>query len=217
MIELELSFNIPPGHLGWPLIGNMLAFIKDFKSGHPDSFINNLISRYGRTGMYKSHLFGSPSIIVCDADMCRKVLTDDETFKIGYPKSTLEMIKCKFFWSSSREEQKRFKRLLSVLSSYYGPKYIRNVPNSHGGHPSSLKFSWASSYNQHIVTKIENSFTEMYSAMFSMPINFPGFAFHKGLLAREKLAKLIQPIVEERRLMKKKRVIKKIYLIFFWS
>jgi cytochrome P450 len=38
------------------------------------------------------------------------------------------------------------------------------------------------SYNQHIVTKIENSFTEMYSAMFSMPINFPGFAFHKGLL-----------------------------------
>jgi hypothetical protein len=46
MIELELSFNIPPGHLGWPLIGNMLAFIKDFKSGHPDSFINNLISRF---------------------------------------------------------------------------------------------------------------------------------------------------------------------------
>jgi ent-kaurenoic acid hydroxylase len=48
--------------------------------------------------------------------MCRKVLTDDETFKIGYPKSTLEVIKCKFFWSSSREEQKRFKRLLSVLT-----------------------------------------------------------------------------------------------------
>jgi hypothetical protein len=39
------QYPLPPGHLGWPLIGNMLAFVKDFKSGHPDSFINNLISR----------------------------------------------------------------------------------------------------------------------------------------------------------------------------
>jgi hypothetical protein len=39
------QYTLPPGHLGWPLIGNMLAFVKDFKSGHPDSFINNLISR----------------------------------------------------------------------------------------------------------------------------------------------------------------------------
>lgn len=38
------------------------------------------------------------------------------------------------------------------------------------------------SYNQHIITKIGNSFTEIYSALFSMPINLPGFAFHKGLL-----------------------------------
>ncbi|WJX16798.1 hypothetical protein P8452_06787 [Trifolium repens] len=216
------QYPLPPGHLGWPLIGNMLAFIKDFKSGHPDSFINNLISRYGRTGMYKSHLFGSPSIIICDADMCRRVLTDDETFKIGYPKSTLEVIKCKFFWSSSREEQKRFKRLLSVLTMGQNTleMYLTRMEDivinyleelSSINHPvdflkqmKNISFSiiieiFMGSYNQHIVTKIETSLTEMYSAMFSMPINFPGFAFHKGLLAREKLAKLIQPIVEERR------------------
>ncbi|WJX10378.1 ent-kaurenoic acid monooxygenase [Trifolium repens] len=105
------QYPLPPGHLGWPFIGNMLAFVKDFKYGHPNSFINNLISRYGRTGIYKSHLFGSPSIIICDADMCRRVLMDDETFKIGYPKSTIEMTRCKSLWSSSREELKRFKQL----------------------------------------------------------------------------------------------------------
>jgi len=39
------QYPLPPGHLGWPLIGNMLTFVKDFSSGHPDSFINNLVSR----------------------------------------------------------------------------------------------------------------------------------------------------------------------------
>ncbi|KAK2399644.1 beta-amyrin 11-oxidase [Trifolium repens] len=220
------QYPLPPGHLGWPLIGNMLAFVKDFKTGHPDSFINNLISRYGRTGIYKSHLFGSPSIIICDADMCRRVLTDDEIFKVGYPKSTLEVIRCKCFWSSSREEQKRFKRLISVLIVGHNTleMYLTRMEDivinsleelSSMSHPvdflkemKNISFNiiieiFMGSYNQHIITKIGNSFTEIYSALFSMPINFPGFAFHKGLLAREKLAKLIKPIVEERRLMKK--------------
>ncbi|XP_045807995.1 beta-amyrin 11-oxidase-like [Trifolium pratense] len=221
------QYPLPPGHLGWPLIGNMIAFVRDFKSGRPDSFINNLISRYGRTGIYKSHLFGSPSIIISDADMCRRVLTNDENFKTGYPKSTLKLIKCtKSYWSSSRENQKRFKRLItSVLMGHNTLEmYLTRMEDivinsleelSSMSHPvdflkemKNISFDiiieiFIGSYNQHIVTKIGNSFTEIYSALWSMPINFPGFAFHKGLLAREKLAKLVQPIVEERRLMKR--------------
>jgi len=37
--------NLPPGDLGWPFLGNMPTFLKAFKSD-PDSFINNLVSRY---------------------------------------------------------------------------------------------------------------------------------------------------------------------------
>ncbi|KAJ1409633.1 Cytochrome P450 superfamily, partial [Sesbania bispinosa] len=37
------------------------------------------------------------------------------------------------------------------------------------------------SYNEHIVTKIGSSFTDLYDGMFSIPINAPGFAFHKAL------------------------------------
>jgi len=37
---------LPPGDMGWPLIGNIIPFIKDFNSGHPDSFINNLHSKF---------------------------------------------------------------------------------------------------------------------------------------------------------------------------
>ncbi|CAI8605412.1 unnamed protein product [Vicia faba] len=218
------QYPLPPGDLGWPFVGNMLAFIKHFKSGHPDLFINNLVSKYGGNGIYKTHLFGTPSIIICDADMCRRVLTDDETFKIGYPKSTIEVVRCKPIWSFSKEEHRRFRRLISSLTMGHNTleTYLSSMEDivinsleeiSRMTHPveflkemKNISFNiiidiFLGSYNQHIITKIGNSFTEMHSALFSLPINLPGFAFRKGIMAREKLVKLVKPIVEERRRM----------------
>jgi hypothetical protein len=45
MILRKKQYPLPPGHLGWPLIGNMLTFFKHFSYGHPNSFINNFISK----------------------------------------------------------------------------------------------------------------------------------------------------------------------------
>ncbi|KAI4313324.1 hypothetical protein L6164_026311 [Bauhinia variegata] len=52
------QYPLPPGDMGWPLVGNLFAFTKAFKSEDPDSFVNNLVSRYGIGGIYKVHLFG---------------------------------------------------------------------------------------------------------------------------------------------------------------
>lgn len=38
--------SLPPGDLGWPLIGNMLSFLVAFKLGRPDSFIANFVTRF---------------------------------------------------------------------------------------------------------------------------------------------------------------------------
>ncbi|KAF5725732.1 Cytochrome P450 [Tripterygium wilfordii] len=38
---------LPPGDMGWPIIGNMFSFLKAFRdSDEPHSFINNLAQRY---------------------------------------------------------------------------------------------------------------------------------------------------------------------------
>lgn len=37
---------LPPGDMGWPLIGNMPTFLKTYISGDPNSFITNLASRF---------------------------------------------------------------------------------------------------------------------------------------------------------------------------
>lgn len=41
----EKQCSLPPGDMGWPLIGNMWSFLIAFKFGRPDSFLSNFITR----------------------------------------------------------------------------------------------------------------------------------------------------------------------------
>lgn len=38
--------RLPAGDMGWPLVGGMWAFLRAFKSGDPDAFINSFHHRY---------------------------------------------------------------------------------------------------------------------------------------------------------------------------
>ncbi|KAK8703794.1 hypothetical protein V6N13_047440 [Hibiscus sabdariffa] len=84
--------SLPPGDMGWPFVGNMISFLRAFRSNDPDSFINNLVHSYGQTGIYKTSLFGNPSIVVCSPELSRKVLTDDELFEPGYLSSLTKLL-----------------------------------------------------------------------------------------------------------------------------
>lgn len=44
-LDHKIRYHLPPGDLGWPLIGNMCSFLTAFKSNNPDSFISNFVHR----------------------------------------------------------------------------------------------------------------------------------------------------------------------------
>ncbi|KAG9139533.1 hypothetical protein Leryth_019255 [Lithospermum erythrorhizon] len=97
---------LPPGDMGWPLIGNMWSFLLAFKSSNPDSFISSFVTRFGQIGLYKSFMFGHPSVIVTTPEACKRALTDDEDFKPGWPSSTLKLIGRKSFIGITYEEHR---------------------------------------------------------------------------------------------------------------
>ncbi|XVF51938.1 hypothetical protein PTKIN_Ptkin04bG0224200 [Pterospermum kingtungense] len=124
--------SLPPGDMGWPFIGNMISFLRAFTSQDPDSFINNLLHRNGETGIYKTSLFFNPSIIVCNPQLCKKVLTDDERFIFGYPLAIMKIFGKNSLLSVTNSEHKRLRRLISApingheaLSMYIG--YIEGI------------------------------------------------------------------------------------------
>lgn len=218
--------NLPPGDLGWPFIGNMWSFLRAFKSSNPDSFISTFITRFGHTGLYKVLMFGSPSIIVTTPEACRKVLTDDESFKPGWPSSTVELIGKKSFIGISYEEHKRLRRLTAAavngpeaLSLYV--KYIEEIVVNGLEQWAGLgelefltklrkltfriiMYIFLSSESEQVMEALEREYTILNYGVRAMAINVPGFAYHKALKARKKLVAIFQSIVDERREMRRK-------------
>ncbi|MED6134602.1 Ent-kaurenoic acid oxidase 1 [Stylosanthes scabra] len=221
----DKQYSLPPGDMGWPFIGNMWSFLRAFKSSDPDSFLSAFVSRFGKTGIYKALMFGNPSVIVTTPETCRRVLTDDEKFQPGWPRSTIELVGKKSFISMPYDEHKRLRRLTSssingmeVLSLYL--KYIEeNVISSLEKWTKmgqieflteirKLTFKiimhiFLSSESEPIMEALEREYTALNYGVRAMKINIPGFAYHKAFKARKNLLSVFQSIVDERRKLRK--------------
>ncbi|GMJ12491.1 ARABIDOPSIS ENT-KAURENOIC ACID HYDROXYLASE 2, ent-kaurenoic acid hydroxylase 2 [Hibiscus trionum] len=213
---------LPPGDMGWPFVGNMCSFLTAFKSQDPDSFIHNLNQRYGGTSIYKTHLFGSPSVIVCSPELCRKVLTDDEHFLFGYPSSAIQLGGKKSMYGVPMSEHRRLRRLTTdpinghqALALYIGHIEHIVIPSledlSSMNKPikffSEMKRIGLKVIAQLFLGSTKDSdlfsmvkyYTELFPGVLSLPINIPGFAFHRAMKARRKLVKMIQDELDKRR------------------
>nr|DAD47537.1 TPA_asm: hypothetical protein HUJ06_017474 [Nelumbo nucifera] len=217
----EKRLSLPPGDLGLPLIGNMWSFLRAYKSGDPDSFISTFLQRYGRTGVYKAFMFGSPSIMVTLPESCRQVLMDDETFGPGWPKATCDLIGRKSFIGISDEEHRRLRRLTAApvngqeaLSVYLG--YIEDCVKSALEKWAGMEtiefltelrkltfkiimYIFLSSESEHIMEALEKEYTALNYGVRAMAINLPGFAYHKALKSRKNLVAILNSVVKERR------------------
>ncbi|KAF3437799.1 hypothetical protein FNV43_RR20555 [Rhamnella rubrinervis] len=117
--------ELPPGHMGFPIIGEMLTFIWYFKIlRRPDEFINYKRKKYGDAeGMYRTHLFGSPSIIAYLPPINKFVLHTDDAFTIKWP--NVELIGRT---SLGAVDGKYHARLRSFVSNAFNrPKALRCV------------------------------------------------------------------------------------------
>lgn len=159
--------------------------------------------RYGNTGIYKTHMFGCPSIIVCKPEICRRVLTNDEHFTLGYPKSTNLLGGRISLHSVSNEEHNRLRRLIAspingqeALTMYI--QHTEDIVIDSFDEWASMKqpfefyteikkatfkimtHIFMGSVNDSTLWTTHNLYADYRKGLMSMAINIPGFAFHKA-------------------------------------
>ncbi|KAL0378120.1 UNVERIFIED_CONTAM: cytochrome [Sesamum radiatum] len=72
--------------MGWPFLGETIAYLKPYPATTIGKFMEQHISRYGK--IYKSHLFGEPTIVSADAGLNRFILQNEgRLFECSYPRS----------------------------------------------------------------------------------------------------------------------------------
>lgn len=154
--------------------------------------------------IYKTHLFGSPSIIVCSSEACKCVLMNDEQLGPGWPIATSKLFGELISSDVSNTEYKHIRRQVTILIKGHGTlaKYIGLIENNVINELADLskkdkpieflceikKFAYnviahifLGVVSDSVFESVEKNYADLLDGLMSPPINFPGFAFHRAL------------------------------------
>ncbi|KAI0524262.1 hypothetical protein KFK09_003627 [Dendrobium nobile] len=212
---------LPLGSLGWPFLGETIEFISAAYSPHPESFMNRRRLLYGN--VFKSHIFGSPTIVSTDAEVSRFVLQSDaHAFVPSYPKSVSELMGESSILLINGSLQRRVHGLIGAffkspqLKSQITTDMQFYVRRSLATWPDTTQPILIQNQTKHIVFQIlikgligldpgdemdflKTQFQEFIAGLMSLPVKFPGTRLYKSLQAKKRMVMLVKKIIEEKR------------------
>ncbi|KAJ8638435.1 hypothetical protein MRB53_012702 [Persea americana] len=211
---------LPPGTLGWPFIGETLEFISCAYTARPESFMDKRRVKFGK--VFKSHIFGSPTIVSTDAEVNRFVLQSDaRVFVPSYPRSLTELMGKSSILSINGSLQRRMHGLIGAF--FKSPDLKAQITHDMQNHVKQSMNGWNDDqliYMQdetkniafQILVKalisldpgeeiefLKHQFQEFIAGLISLPINLPGTRLYKSLQAKKRMVKLVHKIIQERR------------------
>nr|AAX59903.1 13-alpha-hydroxylase [Taxus chinensis] len=214
------SVKLPPGNLGFPLVGETLQFVRTLGSSTPQQFIEERMSKFG--DVFKTSIIGHPTVVLCGPAGNRLVLSNENKLvQMSWPSSMMKLIgeDC---LGGKTGEQHRIVR--AALTRFLGPQALQN----HFAKMSSgiqrhinekwrgkdevtvlplvkdLVFSVASRLffgitEEHLQEQLHNLLEVILVGSFSVPLNIPGFSYHKAMQARATLVDIMTSLIEKRR------------------
>ncbi|OEL28580.1 Cytochrome P450 90D2 [Dichanthelium oligosanthes] len=224
--------RLPAGSLGWPLLGETLAFIFAAYSQRPESFAEERRLLYG--SVFKSHLWGAPAVVSSDPEVSRAVLqADASAFVPWYPRSLMELMGDSSILVLGGGLQRRvhglagafFKsphlkaRVTADMQRRVGramDAWRRNNGGSGGGatvvrvqdEAKSIVFeilvrALIGLDEGHEMQYLRQQFKEFIAGLISLPVKLPGTQLYRSLKAKKRMTKLIQKIIQEKRRQKR--------------
>ncbi|KAG6523867.1 hypothetical protein ZIOFF_013754 [Zingiber officinale] len=200
--------GLPPGTMGWPVIGETLEFLKQ-----GPSFLKNQKAR--------THILGSPTVICTEPEINKYVLMNENKGLLpGYPQSLTNIMGK---WNVAALHGPQHKAMRSAMIALVGPTAIRDqlLPKIDEFMRSYLchwnnrvidiqeesKELWLNSVLKLIAgidivplaKSLKFDFIKLVHGTISLPFNFPGTNYHRGLQARRRVDIILEKLIEKRR------------------
>ena len=205
------SLPLPPGRLGLPWVGETLSFLRDSLG-----FTRERQRAHG--SIFKSHLFGRPTVLMGGPDAMRFVFANEkDRLVVSWPRSTVALLG---EGSLSVQEGAGHLRLRKVLQQVFGHKQLTaHVPQMDRIATLHLErwarrgsFAWCpllSGFTFHVacalvlgdesdVAGLEAPFEAWLAGLFSLPVDLPFTVFGRALRARERLIERIGAVARDR-------------------
>ncbi|KAL5747373.1 hypothetical protein ACOSP7_024371 [Xanthoceras sorbifolium] len=230
-IPLEFRYSgtgtrLPPGHMGFPFLGEMITFLWYFKVlRRPDEFIDSKRCKYGDgEGMYRTHLFGSTTIIACLPSINKFICRSDDAFILQWP--TVDLMGRTALVAVQGKAHARIKSY--VTNAVNRPDALRRIAAHVQPRMVAALQSWADKgqvkgYDEAKKMTFENigklsvslepgplleSMNKLFRGLTkgfrAQPFNFPGTAYHHAFQCKKKLDAIFKVELEKKKKKKKK-------------
>lgn len=212
--------HLPLGTLGWPFLGETIDFISCAYSDRPESFMDCRRRLYGK--VFKSHIFGTPTIVSTDAEVSRFVLQSDaKAFVPFYPKSLTELMGKSSILLINGSLQRKIHGL--VGSFFKSPHLKGQITRDMQNYVQQAMDKWrddASIFIQdetktiafQVLVKalislnpgeemeiLKKQFQEFISGLMSLPVKLPGTQLYRSLQAKKRMVKIVHKIIQTKR------------------
>ncbi|KAL5718449.1 hypothetical protein ACHQM5_011350 [Ranunculus cassubicifolius] len=220
--------NLPGGSLGIPLIGESISFLQARKKGLAEEWIHDRVCKYGP--MFKTSLMGSPTVIITGQAGNKFVFgSDDSILAAKQPKTILAIAGKHQLFELTGD---RYKMIKAAMVSFLKPDslqhYVKHMDNLVATNlrretkgvdtlkavdaMKRMTFDVACTLLFGIddeMTKklLLTDFATAFKGVWSIPVNFPGTTFRKGIEARERIINRVLPIINKKREDLIKRVV----------
>ncbi|XP_011014458.1 PREDICTED: 3-epi-6-deoxocathasterone 23-monooxygenase-like isoform X1 [Populus euphratica] len=212
---------LPLGALGWPFIGETIDFVSCAYSDRPESFMDKRRRMYGK--VFKSHIFGSPTIVSTDAEVSKFILQSDaRLFVPSYPKSLTELMGKSSILLINGSLQRRIHGLIGAF--FKSPHLKAQITRDMQSYVQESMEKWREDHPIFIQDETKNiafqvlvkalisldpgeemellkkQFQEFIAGLMSLPLkNIPGSQLYRSLQAKKKMVKLVQKIIQSKR------------------
>ncbi|KAM0890523.1 hypothetical protein ACQ4PT_027008 [Festuca glaucescens] len=220
--------RLPPGHMGLPFLGETMSLLWYFKHARrPDDFIGAKRRAYGgeKVGMYRTHLFGSPTIVACKPATNKFIFqAGGDTFGIHWP--VPELVGLSSIVNVEGSNHTRVRGV--ILGAINRPSSLRAIAAAVQPGVVAALNSWAdmgtivasneakkvtftnickmfiSMEASSMTVKMDQWFTSLVAGLRAFPLDFPGTACHDARKCRRKLNTVFQTELENRKNTNKK-------------
>ncbi|KAJ4709154.1 Cytochrome P450 [Melia azedarach] len=212
--------NIPPGKIGLPFIGESFEFLSTGWKGHPEKFVFDRMAKYS-SEIFKTSLLGQPAAVVCGPVGNKFLFSNENKLVTAWWPDSVNKIFPSSLQTSSNEEAKKMRKLLpqflkpEALQRYIGimdhmaqRHFADDWENKHQVkvYPLAKKYTFSLACRLFIsiedpnhVARFAGPFHLLASGILSIPINFPGTAFNRGIYASNFIRKELLKIIKQRR------------------
>ncbi|GAB2276207.1 hypothetical protein Dimus_010942 [Dionaea muscipula] len=212
------SPKLPPGTVGWPLVGETLQFLSAGWKGHPESFVLNRMSKFS-SECFKTSIIGVPTAFACGAAGNKFLFSNEgKLVSVWWPDSVKKL------FPTTGDQIESAKRMRRLLPQFFKPEalqgYIGNMDDiaqrhfaSHwDNHPQVTVFPLAKRYTfwvacqlflsmedpKHIELLVE-PFEHISSGVIGIPVDLPGTQFNRAIKASKMVREKLGAITKQRK------------------